>query len=101
MKGPPSSTNLQSRAEMRSPRWTPSHLRMLTRVLEKSITWRPDLGVAGGFTSVNGIRLKPSDDLVALYELRNEGAIRVVRDLGQVVLTDSGKELLTQLTFET
>lgn len=90
---PVGSTARRSRREFRR---TPVHQQVLTRVLEGQIAWRTTVGLSGGFVPVGGPPFGPSEELVALYELRNAGLIDVDAGLGRVTITADGLARLSQ-----
>lgn len=66
---------------------TPNHWDVLSTVRDGRIGWRDSEGPFGGFTMVDGTRIVPGHDLVALYELRNAGLIAVNTKSGHVTAT--------------
>lgn len=74
--------------------FAPLHLRVLTLVRDRQVTWSADTGPFGGFNPANGTLFPPSD-LVALYELRNAGFITVDKLAGRVAITAAGMARLT------
>lgn len=77
-------------------RVTPIHLRVLELVRDRQIMWRASTGPYGGFGDADGSRIPPSDDLVALYELRDAGLIVVDKDSGPVAVTAAGMSRLAR-----
>lgn len=69
---------------------TPNHWEVLSTVRDGHIRWRDSEGPFGGFTMVDGTRIVPGHDLVALYELRNAGLIAVNTKTGHVTTTADG-----------
>ena len=77
-------------------RLTPVHLRVLELVRDRKIIWRRQTGPYGGFGDADGTRIPPSNELVALYELRNADLITVNREAGRVAITAAGMSHLTR-----
>lgn len=77
-------------------RVTPIHLRVLELVRNRHIMWRATTGPYGGFGFADGSHIPPSDDLVALYELRDAGLIVVDLHSGRVAVTAVGMSRLTR-----
>lgn len=76
---------------------TPDHKTALRAVWEQHIVW--DLAVGptgngGGFRWANGNRIQPGNDLVAPYQLRDAGLIKVGE--GTVSLTTAGLDRLAE-----
>lgn len=87
-----------SRPSGRELRRTPVHQQMLTWVLDGKIEWRTAVGLSGGFVQADGPPFPPSEELVALYELRNAGLIAVDLALGRVTITAEGLARLSKWT---
>lgn len=69
---------------------TPNHSNVLITVRDGRIRWRNSEGPFGGFRMVDGTRIMPGHDLVALYELRNLRLIEVNTTTGHVTITAHG-----------
>lgn len=70
--------------------FTPVHRQVLTLVRDRQIIWRSLTGPYGGFSRADGSRIPPSDQLVALYELRNANMITVNTVTSIVAVTPAG-----------
>lgn len=77
-------------------RVTPIHLRVLELVRDRHIMWRASTGPYGGFGFADGSHIPPSDELVALYELRDAALIVVGKDSGRVAVTAAGMSRLAR-----
>jgi hypothetical protein len=72
---------------------TPTHLELLSAVKAGLVEFRPDEGVAGRFARRGGEVVSDPPQLIALYELKEAGLIRV--EGSAVALTVDGLAKLT------
>lgn len=77
-------------------RRTAVHQGVLNAVLDGRVEWRTTVGPSGGFVRRDGLPFEPSDELVALYELRNAALLVVDIHLGRVSITSAGLARLAQ-----
>jgi hypothetical protein len=77
---------------------TPVHVTLLALVRDGRIEWRTQIGANGGFAPVDRSRFSPSAELVAMYELRNSGLIKVDPEEGRVSITTEGRARLAEWT---
>lgn len=89
-------SHLSSATIERGFRRTPAHLQVLKLVRDGHIEWRANVGPYGDFAPVGATRFPPSDELVALYELRNAELIGVQTETGRVYITTAGLARLIQ-----
>lgn len=71
---------------------TPDHVRMLREVWDQRIVWDSTIGSTGGFRWGSGTPLQPGPELVALWECRTAGLLKV--DAPYVHLSHEGEQRL-------